>query len=668
MLKLLDLSVGSAPLVAFVVVASFLLGTGLGALWSARVARPYFAELALAAYDLTWVFALDPLLALNGRSLAVLVPLLGPNAACAVLGAAYALPPAFLLGISFPAVAERSRDPAWAYGRQALGALVGVILIELLAFPVVGVPGSLALLALVHAAAALLMYRMSFELKTYPLGRPPMILLVAGTFTGLTQGSWLLLACLLFTPHWTIQPTVIATMILGISLGTKLWRRFRLSTWLTFTVASVGVSTSLFFAIGVAHLPQPRALPVAISQLVIALLPAAVPIGAIFPAFTERLGENRSPIGGGLLALSIGNTLGVLAAGAVTLRHTSAPMSVAIAATGLAVIAAIGRSRSAIAAVICALGVFVTAGLAADDRVFISRFHRGAPIRIERLHRGGGEVSAIYVAEEAAPQRLLYQNGFTPLDLDRAAEARIAYVSAAYSPKADRALVLGAGSGQTAGAIARAFGHTDVVDIGETVPDLLRDLRKENYELWASPRVTYHSFDAIIAPHLLSPGFDLIVLTVDPAFVATASKLYTREYFAELARLMPRDGVFVFWAGAAAGAEGVQVLWNTAAAVFPEQRRFLAFAGPSRRTEVGYHFVISSALALRFDPTRPAAVAIARLDEASRRGAELLKDERMQLLAPGRLHETKRTHSRARPAPSIVLGGYSRIIPQISVD
>ncbi|MBI2375570.1 MAG: hypothetical protein HYV07_16360 [Deltaproteobacteria bacterium] len=698
MLKMLDLAVGSAPLVSFVVVASFVLGAGFGAAFSARVRRPFLAESALAAYDLGWVLGFDAILELNGRLLAGIVPYLGPNVACAVLGAAYALPPAFLLGISFPAVAERSSDASWAYGRQAIGALVGVVVVELFAFPYAGVPGSLVLLAGLHLMSAGLMFGPAFVLERHRITAPALELIFAGAATGAFQGGWLLLAWLLFSPHWAVQPLVVATMILGIAIGTAIFRRIAVSeanlpagrihsdrapriavseaslaAGRTLAIAGVGMALSVFASLALARLPEPRSILEIGVELVLALGLGAIPIGAIFPAYAARLGGDRSRIGGALWSLSLGNTLGVLLAGGVLLRLFSASFVAALTAI-LVVVVAWSRSSSeaprrlVVAALIVALAGACSALVFGGEAAFIQRLHRDGPVRIEALFRGGGEVSAIYRVESSNPERRLYQNGFTPIDLGRAAEVRLAFVGAAYAPNRSRALVLGAGSGQTAGAVARAYVRTDVVDIGETVPLLLERLDAESYGLLQRESVTYHAYDAVIAPNLLEPGYDLVILTVDPAFIATAAKLYTREYFREISRLLAPGGVFVFWADATIDAEGVQVLWNTAESVFPVQRRFLAFAGQPNRREVGYHFIVSSAAPLVFDRSRPAARTIAGLDAATARGASLLGDERTQLLAPGRLHPTRAVHTRARPAPKIVLGGYSRVLYDVESE
>ena len=53
-----------------------------------------------------------------------------------------------------------------------------------------------------------------------------------------------------------------------------------------------------------------------------------------------------------------------------------------------------------------------------------------------------------------------------------------------------RAMVLGAGSGRSAGTVAQAFARVDVVDIGATVPELLAVLAPENFEVLKQPGVS----------------------------------------------------------------------------------------------------------------------------------------------------------------------------------
>src|SRR5262249_5898769 len=94
-LKLLDETVGSAPLVGFVVVAFFILGMGLGSLCSARIRRPWRVEALLAGYSLTWLFSFWRILRCNAVVVALMTPHLGPNWSAALLGAGYVALPAF---------------------------------------------------------------------------------------------------------------------------------------------------------------------------------------------------------------------------------------------------------------------------------------------------------------------------------------------------------------------------------------------------------------------------------------------------------------------------------------------------------------------------------------------------------------------------------------------
>jgi spermidine synthase len=657
--KLFDFTLGSAPLVAFAVVAVFILGMGIGAQLSFRIARPWIAEAAVAVYDLLWILLFDPLRAMFGAAVASLSPALGINLTAAILCATAALPAAVLLGISFPAIAEQRGRVAHPYLWNTLGAASGVILVDAVLYPYLGLSACLAFLAAAHALAALLLYGRSFNLER--LARAPLVplLIATGAATGAFQGVWLFLSQLLFQPFYFVQPVVVTSMLVGLSFGSGLWLRFRFSFARVLLWVLAGAAAS---AIGVALVlrsAQAESVPAAIGTLSLLILPAAIPIGALLPAFFGEKAVSRSEVGAGWLSIALGNAIGLVWAGALLLPVMSPLYALLVIAVMLLALAVRSEPWSFVPVV--ALG---GAALFASDALYIQRIpeHHDRAIAVHHLFRGPGELSAIYSYVSPRTnknQRRLYQTGYSPMYLDESPEAVIGAVGAAYAKRAERVLILGAGSGYSAGAMARVFARCDVVDIGNTVPDLLRVLGPENGRLLERKNVRYFPIDAVLAPYALEPGYDLIVLTVDPAYHARAAKLYTKEVLEDFRRLLAPDGVFVFWADAELDAEASQVLINTGRAVFAQQKLYSAFP-LSRGTGLSYYFLVHSQTELRYDPGRIHARNALAEDAAVRALPEFYQfnEREADRLIRGRAHDTSAVHSLFRPARSLLFGGY----------
>jgi spermidine synthase len=150
-----------------------------------------------------------------------------------------------------------------------------------------------------------------------------------------------------------------------------------------------------------------------------------------------------------------------------------------------------------------------------------------------------------------APTLTLLQNG--KFDADDAGEvpAQVAFglIAALHAPAQNRALVIGAGSGQTASIVARlGFAH---VDIAELSPAHLAAARAEfshlNRGVFDRPGVTVHVEDG--RNHLLRTRarFDAIQIELTSVWFAGATNLYSREFYALARERLAPGGVLVQW-------------------------------------------------------------------------------------------------------------------------
>lgn len=315
------------------------------------------------------------------------------------------------------------------------------------------------------------------------------------------------------------------------------------------------------------------------------------------------------------------------------------------------------------AGIMIGLGVGASAlALQVPEAAIVARTAQpgGPGITDVQLFRGPGELAGSY----RAPTRRLYQNGYHPIDLDAGAESLIGAVGAAYTPGRNRALVLGAGSGRSAGTVASVFRSVDVIDVSPLTPRLLEAFTADNGALLRRPGVRLHTLDGIMAPSVLAPGYDLIVLTVDPGFCARAAKLYTEEALMALDRLLAPGGVLIFWSDRDVGDEATQILINTAQRVWPEQKIFSAIG--RAQDDPGYYFLVQSRQPLRYQPGLlytqiPPDLELRRLPGFSgplRPGSNEPIDTEDDRLIRRRFHPTEAVHQLWHPAPALIFRGY----------
>ncbi len=336
------------------------------------------------------------------------------------------------------------------------------------------------------------------------------------------------------------------------------------------------------------------------------VLPPAVLLGQIFP----RLLRDHTPDGVGAGRLALANTLGcvsgALLAGLLLIPRLGAERTL-IAAGLLTAALALAQWRGlspsgrglALAGLALPLllpawdrleltrgrGVYLGPGLPPDARLvwFREDFHAGFVTVAEQTTASGRTV------------RTLLQNGKFDADDggEMAAQVGFGLVAALHSPDTRRALVVGAGSGQTASILARlGFAR---VDIAELSPAHLAAAEQKfshiNADLFLRPNVNVFLEDGRNLLLRTREPYDVVQIEITSLWFAGATNLYSREFY-ELARsrLSP-GGVLVQWVQLHhLGPREIATVLATARAVFPhvavwrvgQQACFVATVAPPR--------------------------------------------------------------------------------------
>lgn len=180
--------------------------------------------------------------------------------------------------------------------------------------------------------------------------------------------------------------------------------------------------------------------------------------------------------------------------------------------------------------------------------------------------------------------RALIFNGFRSLTFGPNSRATLHEVvvgstPALFSKDRDNALVLGLGSGVTAGATARLYSNTRIVEINPAMVNVPAYLSAENADLMHRKSASVFFEDGV--SRLVAGGFryDAIVNTVTSPKYFSASKIYTKDFYDLVVRRLAPGGAYSSWFDLNIGLEGVSVMLNTLEASFEQCRYFVLSRG-----------------------------------------------------------------------------------------
>jgi spermidine synthase len=140
------------------------------------------------------------------------------------------------------------------------------------------------------------------------------------------------------------------------------------------------------------------------------------------------------------------------------------------------------------------------------------------------------------------------------------------------NPQARRALVVGLGTGSTAGWLAAipAMERVDVVELEPLVVDVARACRDVNHDAMDNPKVHLTIGDA--RETLLTTGdrYDVIASEPSNPFRAGIASLFTQEFYRAATDRLTDDGVFAQWVqGYEIDARTLRTIYATMGSVFP---------------------------------------------------------------------------------------------------
>lgn len=500
------------------------------------------------------------------------------------------LPPALLMGATFPVALRLARAHGLAdleastavYGPNTLGAALGAIACGFVILPLGGYLAAVVAACAASALAALLFMKSAHsssawdEAPAAPKASIPPQVLAATFLAGAAAFALevLLTRCAItvFGASTYAFTSVLVAFLLGLALGAPLARRagegaaqaqrglaIALAAAAALTVAGIygfrlylGLDDPFRASNRFPALPAPWLLPVyqgVVSSLL--LLPPAAALGAAFPlavAAARAHGASADRAAGLVYGFNtLGSLAGTLVATFVVLPQIGTRYGTAAAVVTLstaAFLAALPRAGWTLAAAPLALLLLLTRSTPPEG-ITPKFFNEGMSSTVsvdDARGADGRDLRSISVnGTVVATQGLL----------DLRLQRLLGHLPALLHPEPARTLVIGLGSGVTAGSLATTPGvqSTRIVEMESFVVEAAKlfDSANRGVASGSLPGVKITILDG--RTHLLATKERYEVVTCDPIhpWVAGAGNLYSRECFQQERAVMAPGGLAALW-------------------------------------------------------------------------------------------------------------------------
>jgi spermidine synthase len=145
-------------------------------------------------------------------------------------------------------------------------------------------------------------------------------------------------------------------------------------------------------------------------------------------------------------------------------------------------------------------------------------------------------------------------------------------IGALFHPNLKRVLVIGLGTGSTAGWLAQipSVERVDIIELEPAVTRVAEACSQVNHHVLANPKVRLIIGDGRELLLTTTDSYDLVFSEPSNPYRAGVASLFTREFYAAVSRRLNDDGVLVQWLPAyEVEAQTLRTVYATVSAVFP---------------------------------------------------------------------------------------------------
>ncbi len=497
-----------------------------------------------------------------------------------------------------------AHSAALLYAANTFGAVVGSLAVGVFLFDWFGLQTTTFLAVLLNVLAGAIVWRVSTEdveeapaptrASATKLETAGLVVIALSGFAALTsEVAWIRSIVLLIGPTTYGLSFIVSSVVFGIALGSAVASRWAMAAKAWWRLAAVQLAAAAFSIVlirVIGELPIPvgelvrdnaddigRLLRVELLWVAALLVPPSLLFGASFPlAVAVVAGQDPSSppasvTGRTYLANTAGAVIGSLATGFLVIPVAGAEAALYLAA-GVQLGASVwlvvrapslpkqGRVVAAFVLVVLALGIYRV--LPRWDRELMSGgLYKVAPY-LERgefldfLRRGElvfyDEDDTATVAVKRVGRRVsLAVDGKVDATNaeDMLTQRMLAHVPLLLHPAPSRVLVIGYGSGVTAGsALEHPVASVEAVEISKAVVAASQFFRDVNHDPPRDDRFTLYVTDGRNHLLLSDDPFDVIISEPSNPWMAGVSGLFTREFFALARDRLSADGLFCQWA------------------------------------------------------------------------------------------------------------------------
>ena len=589
--RLLGTIIGDHFAVNASILVTFLLGIGLGMKFAYRLQRYLWAvEGTIGLYALAFVVVLPKLDYFLFQTL--LVSSLAANVfvACLIL-----LIPAFLVGVSLPLFAAYlqtlvpGRVFTISYMVYNFGAALTALLIEFYLIRHLGLRAATLFIASVNLGIGTLLFlrrggilgRLQKHLEIrYPL-KTVLPLIVLSFASAIFQLTMLKFAEFIFGPYHETFAMVLGITLLGIALGTLLTHLFKIqfATFLVINLIYVVFLNVLFKPLLIfmaTYYQNFQGVSLTIWKLWILFLimgVSSVCFGAAIPALMQKESDVARESGHLLFVSSMANAAGYLTMIFVVhalFEYGAILFLIALLLALAAVLTFWPTRRPAVFVVVILVGGLFLKNEYWQEKILyydymsftsLEKFHQArSTYQGGRWFRKYDETFSINTYEG---QAFFFINGYTSIDLNTSPEYVVGFLSSLISPRKNRGLVLGLGSGATAGTVAEIFDTLETVEISPLILSKQHLFRQYSFGIMAKPNVEVYCDDGLHFLKMTDRRYDLILNTVTTPLYFSSSKLYTREFLDLVKEHLRPDGIYTTWVDSRVGDRGVRIILRT---------------------------------------------------------------------------------------------------------
>ncbi len=587
---------GDQMIVSASILMTFLLGIGIGTKYAYRL-WPYLwaIELGIGACGILFAFGTPTLNYVLFHSGSILgQTMFGSVFACIALLAV----PSILIGCSLPLFAgylsrqERGQVFGKAYTIYNIGAAITALLIEFWLVRTFGLQGALLSIAALNLFVGITLYRHYEPLRCqrpqtisrveFPWNHKLAIALVS-VGSAIFQLMMIKVAECLFGPFHETFALVLATVLLGIAAGSLLTERLQIGFDSVVCMAIFGLAWFLwgFDTVAEAYAASYSTAAEEYWSLVwlkfrsvLCLMGVpAMAFGATIPAMLKEQRDVARESGELLFISSIANAAGFLLMAFVLHQAFSYGMMTVIVAclAGAGIVVRYGWQPKLLLAT--AVLVLMAAGshhkVWDEDLLYVGHTSYHSTEDFEdslgtmdelQVFKGHQDIFAITTIDE---EDYFFINGYISIPLSSPSERIVGAFSSIFAPKTDNALVLGVGSGATAGTVGQIFDKTTAVEINPVILENLHRMSQYNFDIENNDRVDIVLNDAIHHVKTDPQEYSLIINTVTTPLYFSSSKLYTNDFLREVRHRLAPDGVYVTWFDGRVGNHGLDIVLKT---------------------------------------------------------------------------------------------------------